>query len=178
MSAPVSLGIGVTATTPDAGSIPGLGTMATQNANAVAITGGAIANVALTSFTGPTDWTPTDGSGAGLTLTVNAAKYTKTGQIGILTFDVTYPVTADTSAAKLASVPAAMAAVSATLGQGGVGLVGVTSGVATVTTQITVVFNGATTLQLFWGAASGSTVQNAYLSGARIRGSVIVMTSS
>lgn len=50
-------------------------------------------------------WTPTDGSGAGLVLTINNAKYTKIGRIVFIEADVTYPVTANGSAARLAGLP-------------------------------------------------------------------------
>lgn len=173
-----------------------------QPANAVAITGGAIngtpiggatpaagafttltsssgiPNASLASFVAPTAWTPTDGSGAGLSLTVTAANYTKIGCIGMLTFDVTYPVTADTSAAKLTSVPAALAAVSGTLAQGGVGLIGTGTGFSTITGTVAIVHNGTTTLQFLWGNLQGSNVTNANLSGARIRCTMFVLTAT
>jgi hypothetical protein len=42
-------------------------------------------------------WTPTDQSGAGLTLTVNSATYVKVGKMVCVSMDVTFPVTANTS---------------------------------------------------------------------------------
>jgi hypothetical protein len=50
-------------------------------------------------------WTPTDGSGAGLILTVTSASYTRTGRTVFLTGDITYPVTASASAAILSGLP-------------------------------------------------------------------------
>jgi hypothetical protein len=45
-------------------------------------------------------WTPTDQSGAGLTLTLNGVQYyCKIGQLGIAWFDITYPSTANATAA-------------------------------------------------------------------------------
>jgi hypothetical protein len=46
-------------------------------------------------------WTPADGSGAGLILTVNNAYYTKIGKLVNIYFDVTYPATADANPAYL-----------------------------------------------------------------------------
>ncbi len=46
-------------------------------------------------------WTPTDLSGASLTLTVTTATYIKTGKLVYVQFDITYPATADTSTAQV-----------------------------------------------------------------------------
>ena len=46
-------------------------------------------------------WTPTDASGAGLTLTVNQATYTKVGRQVTAQLYVTYPTTADVSGAAI-----------------------------------------------------------------------------
>lgn len=51
------------------------------------------------------NWTPTDGSGAGLTLTVNSAKCTKWGRVFLLEGDITYPVTANGATAFIAGPP-------------------------------------------------------------------------
>ena len=59
-------------------------------------------------------WTPSDGSGAGLSLTVSNATYTKIGRMVYASALVTYPVTADTSQAKLASLPFAVGTVPGT----------------------------------------------------------------
>ena len=50
-------------------------------------------------------WTPTDASGAGLTFTVNAAKYIKIGQIVYLSAYFSYPSTANGSAAWVGGLP-------------------------------------------------------------------------
>lgn len=47
------------------------------------------------------DWVPTDASGAGLTLTVAAAYYTKVGRVVTLTGRVTYPVNASAVQARI-----------------------------------------------------------------------------
>ena len=44
-------------------------------------------------------WTPSDLSGAGLSFTTSGTRYTKTGNLITLAAQVTWPVTADTSAA-------------------------------------------------------------------------------
>ena len=50
-------------------------------------------------------WTPTDGSGAGLSLTVTSATYTRTGRTVFLTGDITYPSTTSASAAIISGLP-------------------------------------------------------------------------
>ncbi len=51
-------------------------------------------------------WTPSDGSGAGLSLTNNTtATYTKTGRFVHIQFDVTFPSTSNTSDAQLNGIP-------------------------------------------------------------------------
>lgn len=52
-------------------------------------------------------WTPTDGSGAGLTFTGTSGNcfYTKVGNLVTCTFALVYPTTADLSGAKLAGLP-------------------------------------------------------------------------
>jgi len=50
-------------------------------------------------------WTPTDGSGAGLTFSVAFCTYTRIGRVVVLEGYVTYPVTSDTSAVSIAGMP-------------------------------------------------------------------------
>jgi hypothetical protein len=50
-------------------------------------------------------WTPTDGSGAGLSITNLGSYYTKVGRLVVATLDVVYPTTANTSAVSLAGFP-------------------------------------------------------------------------
>lgn len=50
-------------------------------------------------------WTPTDGSGAGLTLTVSQAWFYKLGQVVTVWAQVTYPSTANGTGAKIAGLP-------------------------------------------------------------------------
>jgi hypothetical protein len=55
-------------------------------------------------------WVPIDSSGAGLSLTASA-KYTKVGNIIFVVGAVTYPVTANATAAKIGGLPVASAAI-------------------------------------------------------------------
>jgi hypothetical protein len=71
-------------TTIPSGSISGLGTMATQNANAVAITGGTITGVAITGSTIP--YSNVTGTPTGVSATITTAKLTPTGANGSMTF--------------------------------------------------------------------------------------------
>jgi hypothetical protein len=50
-------------------------------------------------------WTPTDGSGAGLSFTVNSATYTKIGNTVRVSFYGSYPTTANTNGASMSGLP-------------------------------------------------------------------------
>ena len=50
-------------------------------------------------------WTPTDASGASLTLTVTSARYTRIGRQVTAQFDITYPNTANTSTQLISGLP-------------------------------------------------------------------------
>jgi hypothetical protein len=50
-------------------------------------------------------WTPADASGAGLSITVNSARYTKVGRMVTCAFDITYPATANASGVKISGLP-------------------------------------------------------------------------
>jgi hypothetical protein len=50
-------------------------------------------------------WTPVDGSGASLSLSNNSGTYTKIGQVVFARFNLTYPSTANATAAKIAGLP-------------------------------------------------------------------------
>lgn len=58
-------------------------------------------------------WTPTDGSGASLALSVTSATYTKTGNRVVADCYITYPVTADGSSARINGLPFTSAIVAA-----------------------------------------------------------------
>lgn len=53
-------------------------------------------------------WTPTDASGAGLTFTVTAARYSQVGKMVTAMFRLTYPTTADGSAVRIGNLPVAI----------------------------------------------------------------------
>ena len=50
-------------------------------------------------------WTPVDGSGAGLSLTVSYARYTRVGRLVTIETQVTYPVTASAAGAVINGLP-------------------------------------------------------------------------
>jgi len=50
-------------------------------------------------------WTPTDASGAGLTLTTQYSKYTKIGNMVYVCAEITYPSTADASRVQIGGLP-------------------------------------------------------------------------
>ena len=68
----------------DISGTPTLGTMASQNANSVAITGGTISGVAITGSTIP--YSNVTGTPSGLSVTITTAKLTLTGTNGSMTF--------------------------------------------------------------------------------------------
>lgn len=99
-------------------------------------------------------WTPTDGSGAGLTLTVNAARYTKVGGLVVVECFVTYPATASGASAAISGLPFAAAGV-------------------TVGTVLTNGAGGATVVQISASSAQilapgAVAVTNANLSGKNV----------
>jgi hypothetical protein len=55
------------------------------------------------------NWTPADGSGAGLSLSINAATYVKVGRLVMITFDITYPSTSNTNGSSISGLPFAVA---------------------------------------------------------------------
>jgi hypothetical protein len=103
-------------------------------------------------------WTPTDASGAGLTLTVTSATYTKVGRMVTAQFDVTYPTTADASSQVMGGLPYTAAAPNY-------------GGFVTYTNfagGLCLVISGATVIYRRW--ADGSNNTNAAYSGKVIRG--------
>jgi hypothetical protein len=56
-------------------------------------------------------WTPSDGSGAGLSLTVANATYTKIGRLVTANFAITYPATASATNARIDGLPFASSSV-------------------------------------------------------------------
>lgn len=81
-----------------------------------------VGGISLVTQTGPTAWTPTDASGAGLTLTVATANYVKTGRSATFSAQVTYPTTANTNPAELNLPTSGLSATNQACAGVGVGL--------------------------------------------------------
>jgi hypothetical protein len=64
-------------------------------------------------------WTPTDGSGAGLTFPVAAGAYTKIGRMVYWQAIIVYPTTANASAASIAGLPFTLNVVTNAAGRAG-----------------------------------------------------------
>ena len=122
-------------------------------------------------FPGPTSWTPTDASGAGLTLTSTYTKYQKQGNKCTVEFKIVYPTTADGSVAVIGGIPCApIPGVSLDNGAGG-GLAFTDHG-----TPITVsCTQGFPTCEFYDFAGAGIT--NAGLSGKTIAGSLTYLAN-
>lgn len=63
---------------------------------------GVTKKVSIDNLTTDGTWTPSDQSGAGLTLIFPAGNYTKIGRLVFVTFQFTYPATADGTVARIA----------------------------------------------------------------------------
>lgn len=110
-------------------------------------------------------WTPVDGSGAGLVLTVASASYTKVGRLVEASFAITFPATASAAAIRLGGLPftsktfgASMNTVSFSVVQYAIPITGVVDS------------NATTFLPLTYGAG---TITNASMSGLILRGTAI-----
>lgn len=106
-------------------------------------------------------WTPADVSGAGLTITVNRATYTKIGRTVTASFDISYPVTANGTAAQI-SLPES----TSTANLGTLAAPYCSTAAAGLTGIVT---NGR--IVFYYGAPSAN-VPNSVFSGARIVASV------
>jgi hypothetical protein len=109
-------------------------------------------------------WTPTDASGAGLTLTTSASKYTKIGRIVTCNFNVTYPATANASSCLIGGLPFISK-----------GLHAVSIGYTTVATVV----RGTTGNDEFYFLiynSTGGRPTNADLSGTTVRGTIVYET--
>ena len=114
-------------------------------------------------------WTPTDASGAGLSITVNASgtrnRYTKIGNLVYLTASLQYPATSDTSVARL-TLPFAQLIPSYYSGGGYVTYATrIPANQYFVTTENSTAGGGSQTFLFYDG---GSTLSNANLSSQRI----------
>jgi hypothetical protein len=101
-------------------------------------------------------WTPTDASGAALSLTINNAFYTKIGRFVNLSADITYPATADGSPTAIGGNPFTIA------GGNAPGMVGFCSSV------VADVKAYADATAIYLNATAGAVVTNANMSGKRI----------
>ena len=110
-------------------------------------------------------WTPSDGSGAGLSLTVAAATYVRIGKMVYASFGVTYPATVSASNARVAGLPftSQNSAVS-------IHPVSISFTTASGLFSGTVDNNAAT---FFLVASGGVVFSNTNLSGAILRGTAI-----
>lgn len=109
----------------------------------------------LDDYEGVGNWTPADGSGAGLTLTVSSAKYVKIGRQVSISFDIAYPITANGANALITGIPF--------VAGGAAGLsIGFQNGAATYTLYIR---SGTTQIELYNIATR---ITNAQLSGSSI----------
>jgi hypothetical protein len=95
-------------------NISAAGNVTLSTGNLVIGTAGKGIDFSATSGTGTSElladyeegtWTPTDGSGAGLSFTVTSATYTKVGNFVFLSGDITYPTTVSASAAVISGLP-------------------------------------------------------------------------
>lgn len=110
-------------------------------------------------------WTPTDASGAGLSLTSAAtARYTRHGNLVWATFAIVYPATASGTAARIGGLPFTSVA-PINLGFGG--SIGYTDQGAAFTVGVN---NSATTMECLTFA--GVNLTNANLSGKLLRATV------
>jgi hypothetical protein len=89
--------------------VSGDATLSSAGALAVTKTGGvAFSGLATATNVNPTSWTPTDNSGAALSFSSVSANYVRMGNMVFAYFSLTYPVTADGSAASIAGLPVAV----------------------------------------------------------------------
>lgn len=105
-------------------------------------------------------WTPTDGSGAGLSLTVTNARYTKVGNTVFVTATITYPATASGASASISGLPFAI----------GAGATAIQSPVSSNAFADKGLFVGGVSKIYLYPAASSAQASNAQLSGALIEG--------
>lgn len=109
-------------------------------------------------------WTPTDASGAGLSLTVTNATFTRVGKMVFANFNITYPATANASTARLGGLPYASSSA------------GFSHPMAVSTCQTGIcksglVDSGAPTFLLI--DTTGNVLTVAQMSGLNLRGTVI-----
>ena len=110
-------------------------------------------------------WTPTDGSGAGLSFTTDSNQYVKVGQLVIASFYITYPTTASAAQARVAGLPFTSQNTTTAVYGGYFSF-------KTITAVISLMLNqNSTTFDFF--NDSGAARTNANMSGIQIRGVVV-----
>lgn len=117
----------------------------------------------------PQSWTPTDGSGAGLSLTVQDAQWTQIGKVCTITFAVTYPSTASSAVAVLGGLPCAGATGTASRAGG-------SPSYTDYATPFSVLIGSGTTTANFY-AYGGAGLINSQFSGKSIRATLTYITN-
>jgi hypothetical protein len=121
-----------------------------------AVTVGTLAATQLSDYATNT-WTPADGSGAALALTVTTATYVRVGSLVALQADITYPVTVDGSNSRISGLPFPAIAANFVLADGG-------NFGAAYTTQVN---SGASTIDLL--TTAGVRILNSALSTVNLK---------
>lgn len=111
-------------------------------------------------------WTPTDGSGAGLSFSSVAGRFTRIGRLVFAEFAVTFPATTSSAGNALSGLPFAPASFISTSSGGGF-LMGTNAGLSFVTLLV----SSAPAIRLM--DSSFTAYPNADLSGKIVRGTVI-----
>jgi hypothetical protein len=125
------------------------------------------ASTDLSDLTATTNWTPTDQSGASLSLTVNQAKYYQIGKIVYIEFDITYPSTGNTNLAQISLPVAPLSTTSQDMG-------GVIFNTLDSAHDRAVVHAGGTAAVYFCTVAQGFAT-NANMSGTTLRGGFVYL---
>jgi hypothetical protein len=111
-------------------------------------------------------WTPTDASGAGLTLTTAIGRYTRIGRMLFAPFAIGFPSTADTAGMVIGGLPFTPLAITGSTGGGG--FLYSTSLLFPVTVLV-----ATTAVLLFSNANTNVSVKNSDMSGKFIRGMAV-----
>lgn len=114
-------------------------------------------------------WTPSDTSGAGLSLTVASATYIKIGRLVVAMFSLTYPATASGAQMKIGGLPFASE-------NSGTNSWPVALSVHQFAAALTGLVDGNSTNMRFADGA-GVVITNAAYSGKQIRGAAIYRTA-
>lgn len=125
-----------------------------------------LTGAATMTFVAPTSWTPADGSGAALTFSTVSASYTQMGNMVFAGFALTYPATADGSAAIISGLPVAVP--NQTYAQGPAALWLSGGSIAGIAAPII-----NTSTARFVNQATAANITNANLSGLTVRGLLI-----